>query len=287
MKNKLSFLIDNISNRLELRGFIKYAYGLDIIANTLDKTSNTFYRNPEMYGQKNKSLEDLVKYQYDDHNKIMTPNKMYVMYGFEKPADWIAKTLGIPLSKVEEAIKSEEEDNSRKTKELNTRREDLKNDLKNRIMQNDVKALLKGRHYNFSNEDWYKKKENEILGKWKPYASKLVDLVDEDSRNAFLWVTNKKHWDWILECPFVADKWKNEVKEDIEKENKNKINVGDLLSGTLRPGRKGDPILTNTGKNHPIIVVKQAPKDQILKRTTVKIKRVLDNIIISDYVSSE
>jgi len=231
----------------------------------------------------------MIERSYKDNKKICTPFDVYVKIGETPTPEWIAKILKIPVSLVnEEAAKQD-----RKMKEEGIERsrssELKKSALKNKIMSGDPIATIEGSHYFFF-EPWFVQKSKNNLGKWYEYRTKLSDLIEKDRYDLCRYICNKKeNWDWILECPFVAEMHKDHVRgyqeSSLKKEEKNKISIGDILTGTLRPGKRGDPILTNTGKEHPIIIVNKAPKDQIGKKARVKILRKMERIIIGEYVS--
>ena len=292
MMRKISFILDSIADNIEERGLLREAYQIDIIANTIDKSSGTFLNSEPETGPND--ISNYLQNTYKDQKKILTPGDIYIRFGFRPSAEAIAKALKIPVEKVEEEIKRSDKEQKLKRDKENELWDKEMEKQKKAIMQGDPEATIKNSIV-FDNQDWYEKKYKENLGKWSDHKyyeylkTFIKDPVSTTWNNPFFGADEQKlkRLSWVLECPFEKKEWKDLYEKRLQDINKNKIQVGDIIVGKLSPGRKKDPILTNTGKEgHPIIVVNKAPKDKIGEQVKVKIKRVLENVIISEYTPS-
>lgn len=293
---KCASSLDMISDILESKGLFREAYQLDIIANTLESNIPLYFKKDkkELPPDAVDSYTEFIQKEYKD--KIPTPYELEHKYaiGVITTPEWIAKTLNIPLHKVQKAIDEEKAEKDIKDKE----RLEYLNELKEKVEKEGFKALLRHRvtFVVYANE-WYKQKVKELLGEWGKYEHDLADIYDGKSSMAYYLYSSykdKKDVNWVLECPFVPENIKKDYRHQIEKYGP--IKVGDVIKGFLRKGRGKDPILVNTGKEHPIIIVNGTPpEDQWIGKhynqsdneVTVKIKRVLDRVIIADFVSMD
>lgn len=297
MVSKISSMLDSISDCLEKRGLIKEAYEIDRAANTIDNLSTIreMEKTASLLGGDDndftvEEVESFIRNTYQSNKKIVTPHDVFLRYGETPSAKWIAKILNKPIEEVNKVI-SEQEQVLKDEKEKSIKdSKAYKEALKAKIMSGKdmepngagLRALFQGGFY-FPFEPWYIQKEKEILGKWYEYRNKIEDI--SSGTHDYYGVCNRKeNWDWILECPFVAEYYKELVREQKERYERTRIKIGDILTGTLSPGQRGDPILKNTGREHPIIIVNRAPKDQIGKKAKVKIVKILDRVLIGEYV---